>query len=240
MSQTLRLINLCDHSYPVPVSERRIYQITKSGTDYDKVTDLKIGDVNHITFGEYCYYPDIHFEIFAVNKIKWICHPVYRPIAGSVFEIEFDEVNAQTQTVEPENCERCGGNGWFASFLSEEDASINLIDGSEKLVQDFIKILLTDSRKHLPGTILKSIPSTSAPSSSEVLSKIEMAVMEAEESLKVIQRDMINIGTPLTQDEILSHVVVEDIDAGSGFGDFYLKVSLVSLGKSMYTVGLNL
>lgn len=103
-------------------------------------------------------------------------------------------------------CPRCGGNGWYVS-LTNSEGQMGFVEGSQKLIQDFVKIINTESDGTY-GTTLKNILGTNIYSEVDINNSISSSIMSCQEYLVSKQNLELQSGTQLSDDELLERIEV--------------------------------
>lgn len=242
MSDTFKIVHVCEHSIPQTSKTTETISVQRAASgDTDTVNLSRIDRVLLIETTGFCRFPDVHFQLSGQNKIKWICPEVIRPAASSTYLARVETARAIQTSFDPDNCERCGGNGWYVGVISNDDASMALTTGTDKLVQDFMKVLLTDSRSYINGTALRSVlGATMSANGDEIKSVVTLAIREAEDTIKKMQYKMILDGTEIADDEILHSVITRRIDIPKDIKDIvYVELALMTKSNFSVSIGLN-
>lgn len=108
-----------------------------------------------------------------------------------------------------EDCPRCSGNGWYVS-LTNSDGQMGFVEGSQKLIQDFIKVVNTESNGEY-GSTIKNTLSMNVYSEVEINNSISSSIAACQEYLIAKQNAELQNGTQLSEDELLDRIEVRQI-----------------------------
>lgn len=131
------------------------------------------------------YYDEIDF-IFdpEFNVLEWNMTIQGSPMPNSLFmEAIFDVTTFYTHS--REDCPRCAGHGWFGDIVHSYTKK-NISEGSEKLTQEVIKILLTLQYDNY-GTLLDSAMKEAFSDPEEYYEILMEMIKEAETEYKMLQ-----------------------------------------------------
>lgn len=250
MSNTIKVIHACNHV--VPEVDRSIVttEFLKSDTQYDTVCDDTLeclGDVEIIyAAGQEAsyrrYYAERAFERFGQNKIRWMVAPdipgYEGPAPGTLVKISVNVKKHVNRSYDGFSCPRCNGNAWYVS-LSDDSKTATFITGSDKMVQDFLKILLTDVRYYTPGTAFLTLKGT-VKREEKTRALIEMYVKDAETQLKQLQYALSIDGSEIDAFEELKTVIIDTIDMDSSPDSIYIELYLVNLATEYTSINLEI
>lgn len=232
----MNVIQICDHMIVEKENVTMQKTITVSGTSFDKITDEEIAFVQYIRAGDSTFFEDMHFMVSRKQYIEWICDPSWRPATSSQMDVYYEEAVSEIKSYTIDTCPRCGGSGWYAAAAGASVKELSVSTNEDKLIQDFIKILLTDFSKYAPGTSLTSLIGSSSRSEEEVMTMVRNAVKEAENQVRKNQYDLSVQGAELSDKEKLRQTNIEEIYVE---GDaVYLFVTLISHSGFEASVGL--
>lgn len=241
MSLTLKVAHICNHSVLTTTEKKDTVTFIKSDSSTDIFSDTTISEVDYIIDdNDFLLFPKQHFNIVGSNKIEWVMDENERPISGSPLTMIFYSTKTVSKSYDSADCVRCGGNGWYTSTASASDVSIDLATGIDKLLQDFLKILLTDSRHYVMGTSLKAIIGEITRTDTDIKTAIVRAVREAETLLKRIQYEMLLEQKEVPSEELLKSVIIDEIEQMDPGEGYYVLLSLVNESSYALSIGLNL
>lgn len=222
--------------------------IKTSSPDGDVVCDTNnvIRDVNSIsqydgTANNWTFYHEgIDFQKVIPNMIKWISSNT--PAVGSTYTIEYERINRQLIEYEQEQCPRCMSNGWYISIIDNNQSTIKKTTGINKLVQDFMKILLTDKDLSADsyGSKIMSYIGKEVVNPNDFALNISSAVLECEIQYKKIQADLLAKGFIIDNSELLKTVIVTDCEYDEDFKSVFLTVILVNQDSKKAEIDLKL
>lgn len=127
------------------------------------------------------------------NEASYTVQCLYSQVSAEKFDIE--------------DCPRCAGNGWYLNLF---DNNVQMVEGSEKLMQDTIKVLFTE-RKGTYGSNLKDILSQTTYNETELDINISTAIESCEEQIKQQQSEELSNGCTLTPEETLLKIELANI-----------------------------
>jgi hypothetical protein len=239
MSDGLKVLHLCDHV----VKEEKFEDIQKSisrnteGGD-DKITTKEIESVKFVLFNDSYLFDGYHLK--AKNQtVEWIGDDSIVPQPGETYSIYYTEKESTNRGFPELSCPKCSGKGWYVDSITPENEALSKATGVDKLVQDFIKTLLTNSLHYDYGTNLVSLIGK-VHSKEDVSSKIKMAIREAEEIIKRSQYELSLENTELTDEETLRLVSIDDIYVNQSGDGYYVKITLYTKKNLSVSIGLDL
>lgn len=133
------------------------------------------------------------------------------------------------------DCPRCNGNGWYVS-LTDSDGQMGFVEGAQKLVQDFVKIINTESDGTY-GSTLKDVLGINVYSEVDINNSISSSIASCQEYLISKQNIELQNGADLSDDELLDRIEIRQI--------YFIKeestyvVSLVIYNKSGKAIRFN-
>lgn len=237
MSITLKVVHTCSHIVPTTTNTKESITFLKSSSSIDIFKDATIGRIEYIKHNGKLYFPNQHFKLSGVNQIYWAVSN--RPAEGETLVMNFYSEKTLSQSYESENCPRCLGNGWYVSVASS-DLAIELATGLDKLIQDFLKILLTDSRYYVSGTSLASVVGEIIRSDTDVASMISTAIREAETKLKRIQYEMLLDSKEVSDSELLRSVTIDEVTRLDSNDGYYIMLTLINEESYAVSIGVDL
>jgi hypothetical protein len=242
MLKAARIINNCNHIVDEVSVEVKLDSVTRdSSQEYDILcpdyTIVYIGSVYQILDegGFKIYYENIDFVKYTTNKIKWIS--INQPQHASTYYVEYERSKHQIKEYAQEDCPKCMGNGWHVRLTDDNDIKIGTVTGFEKLVQDFIKLLLTEKLDGY-GSTMHQMLGQEIYSLDEFTRSIVNMVYECEMQYKAIQAELFNSGVELDSSERLSSVITTDCEYDSDFSSFFLSIIIVNESNSHAEVSL--
>jgi hypothetical protein len=185
------------------------------------------------------FFQDKDFLVIGGNKIKWLNQSSKFPTGGKKYKLIFDSSHVEMRNYGEDTCPRCNGNGWFVSTTPGDSKELINAKGVDKMVQDYLKILLTDSRYSSPGTAFLSLKGMVKPR--EILSSlIEMYIREAESLLKSQQYELSVLGSEVPSSETLKAVIIKYIDITSSQDRIYIEIDLINGERFEAVIGLQI
>lgn len=106
-------------------------------------------------------------------------------------------------------CPRCGGNGWYVS-LTNSEGQMGFVEGAQKLIQDFIKIINTESDGTY-GSTIKNVLGENIYSEININNSISSSIMSCQEFLLAKQNLELQNGVELPDDELLERIEVKQV-----------------------------
>ena len=247
MLNTPKIVYSCDHNIVELKQNVLSEEHIKSPWDYDVIcTDCTVTNVialyQILTDLTVDYYETINFTKNADGmSIDWITG-ASRPLSGEVFTIEYLSSFISNVQYEAEDCPRCAGTGWYVGIFEERATVAKKATELTKLVQGFIKILLTTktSTSNGYGSTLKDISGTEVYDSTSLSSSIVTTVLECETNFKLLQTTDINAGTLMADSEKLKSATVNSVEFDSTVGAVYVSITLLSEDSTQATLNLAL
>lgn len=152
-------------------------------------------------------------EDFYTNSTSVVWYEGKGPSQGESYYVEGIFNSKIVSSYAADTCPRCGGNGWFLSTFDEAlPFRINLTQDSDKLVQEFIKILFTTQLDDGYGTNLQELAGRESYSEEELTTIISSIVSSAEEQYKKTQNESLYAGYYMTDHEKLDYVEVTSVE----------------------------
>lgn len=238
MSTTLKVVHVCTHAVPTTTNTKESITFFKSNSNIDIFKDATIDRIEYIKHNGLLYFPNQHFKLSGTNQIRWTRPD--RPEEGEVLTINFYSKKVINQSYEAENCARCSGNGWYVAAASSSDLAIEIATGIDKLLQDYLKILLTDSRYYVSGTSLRSVVGEVVRSDTDVASMISTAIREAETKLKRIQYEMLLDSKEVSDEELLRSVTIDEVTRFDSNDGYYVMLTLINENSYAVSIGVDL
>lgn len=230
-----KVVYLCDHSITSLTNEVANESYIKQSGDTDLITetDGAISSVYSVYSQDPAdsdlfiyYYEGTNFSINSENTgITWIS--TNRPSSGDLFFIEYTKTLMTIAQYSAEDCPRCAGMGWYVGIFEVNGALTKKISGISKLVQEFIKILLTKKTADY-GSKLIDIPGSEINNESSLSAQIVSIVLDCEAKFKQLQLTDPNAGTMLDPSEKLNSATVTSVEFDREVGGIYLSIVLLS------------
>lgn len=227
MLNDFQIIYVCDHTVNQITEE---YKTDILNINTDNTLKVPVGSIVEIIYVyeiinnaiEY-FYQDIDFT-FANNTLTWIGN---KP--QNQYYVEYFLKTRIIKTYDIDDCPLCNGNGWYVDLTDISAQRINKVSGMSKLVQDFIKLLLTETTDDGYGTDLIKLSGQEIYDWQITQQRIFDIIKEAENKYKQIQAMSIGAQYQLSDEELLSQVIVEDIIYDEEFSGFYVSLVLISV-----------
>lgn len=239
MSYGLRVLHVCDHTVKEVKYTKTDKSIQRSiDSDTDNITEKQIDTVDYVLFGNLFLFDGYHF-ITSGEEITWIGNDEVIPQPGDYYDIFFTEKEVTNKGYADDNCPKCGGRGWYVDTISPDGEALVKSEFVDKLVQDFIKTLLTNSKYYEYGTTLSSLVGQ-IHKDGEVKSKIIMAIREAEEKVKKAQYELSLEGVDIGDNQALRVVNIDELYRNEYGDGYYVKVTLYTRSNLSVSIGLDL
>jgi len=215
MTKDLRLIRVCDHitvfTYEIISPSTLVTRSAISNIDYISNDNIKrIVSVSYID--ENCdiiiYINDVDYILYSADKIKWISE--HKPSDNLQYMVSYIYDNNTTTEHELEDCPKCNGVGWYAKSISEVTNNLDNTDGIYKLVQDVIKILLTDKDSNGYGTNLSDVLGQDITNQGEIIRQVSDEITYAQNQYINYQRELESKGVALSLSERLRNIVIRN------------------------------
>lgn len=209
MSQTLRILRPCDHVVEKRVREYGRIQMTRNSKlgFTDKIpANITIIRIDNITNkdGTVEYTKNVDYsQDTSDNIIEWL-NSSRAPELNEEYFIYALYYKKNILNQDMESCERCGGNGWYIDIFN---SSMEIFKGSDKLLQDFIKVLFTEKQEDGYGTQIKDILGSNIYDEAELDIQISTAIEDCENQIKTFQSSL----STLTDEEKLETVEIKGI-----------------------------
>jgi hypothetical protein len=176
------------------------------------------------------YYNGTHYnQTVSTNILEWITSAANIPQPGEHYFMQCLYIKIDVNKYIPEECPRCGGNGWYVNIIDTAGSSIQIVDGSSKLAQDFIKILYTDKNTSGYGTSIRDVIGMPIYDPKSIYSEIVSSIKDCEEQIKKSQKEASINGINISEEEILSSITVNTIQYVKDQATFYVSVSLINV-----------
>ncbi len=238
MSITTKILHICDHNIIQNIFDNnKEVTITRSDKyDFDVVdSEGIIYKINKIVQGENIFIKDIDYEIFTHNRIRWI--GIIKPKPLTQYKVYYDTISRTTRRFDPYDCPRCQGNGWYVSMLDNNPDNFLKANGAMKLVQDYVKLLLTIKNNNL-GTNLLTLTTGEMYDPQLIANEIAISIRDAEEQHKLLQLQMLETDTPLSDDERLYKVEIVSIDFDEANTGFIVELKLYNYNGDFSNINL--
>jgi len=227
MFKSPKIVHVCDHVVREIINDTMIEDYTKSDSDIDLICEEGIISRVNSVYSEdvdgniTIYYKHINYNIYEKVNIKWISNA---PLAGEIFTVNYTNTLRKTKQYQPEECPKCAGFGWYVSLFNDNNTSVENVTGSEKLIQGFLKVLLT-KRINDYGSTLNNIIGNEISNRPIIETNIIEAVADCEVQYKKFQLTNINESN-LASSEKLKSATVSSIDFDIEENAIYISVVL--------------
>ncbi len=211
MSKTIKILHSCDHI----IREKDITKTSKTITraddkDFDIISSNHVvKSINKVSQGSSFFVIDSDFELFTNNKIRWI--GVFKPDAGTSYDVDYEIITNKTVQYDQNSCPRCHGNGWYVGLLNHDDNKLYKSTGLEKMIQDFVKILMTKKKNGL-GTNIPNMPGKEINNVDISRSEVIANIRDAEQQYKSLQSKLVSGGSPLPDNEKLYKIEIKNVE----------------------------
>lgn len=237
MFRTFRILHACDHlvvtKTPRIVSEQLATRA--SDVDFDVISSQLVSGILRVWDEGRTYMTGIDYEQFTHNKLRWTSINV--PPAGREYFVDMEVVDGDARQFALEDCPRCGGNGWYIDIVDNSTNRMMKSYEENKLIQDFLKILLTKKSAGY-GTDLLDIPGREMRSVDDTRSQIVSAVQDAERQLKAIQLSLVASEVELPPEEKLYRIDINSLEFDEDSSHFF--ITLTAYNYRGVAVDLNL
>lgn len=180
---------------------------------------------------------NMDFTRLGQNAIKWDQSSPWVTDAGKTLVATLETKCSINRRYDEYFCPRCSGNGWYVSTTADASRAVEHVTGSDKMVQDFLKILLTDIRYYKPGTAFITLKGF-VKRDKKIEDLIVLYIKDAEMQLRQLQYNMSIAGSEISKYEELKTVIIESIDATSSQDRIYVEIRLVNMASEYTTIGL--
>lgn len=227
MTQAPKIIHSCNH---LIISNTRKYgdiQMIRSANIYDIIPkNIKINRIDSIRLSDDKIYKRGYHYSQSISKdiIEWM-NLSEVPRTGEAYTISAAYVYTSSNKYTIDDCPRCNGNGWYSS-ITDSQGQMSFVSGAQKLVQEFIKLINTESSDTTNsdngssdessdgndyGTDIRKVLGENVYSEVDINNKISASISRCEEYLKRKQNDELANGVQLEDSEILDHIEVKQI-----------------------------
>jgi hypothetical protein len=237
-----QIIHTCDHS----INELKTYVITDTIVRSEEETDVVCTDGALLSVyslyvkgdeSEIFFYEDIDFKVYDSRRIEWLTDSP--PIKGSTYEIEYIKKYRIAIEGDAESCPRCGGNGWYVDLFGQDGNSVKVVTGITKLIQDFMKILLTYKSEDY-GSRLLNIVANNMSNIDNLGTEITKVIYEAVAELKFLQQTDPMASSLMANSEKLKDVVIRNIEPDLDSGKLYLEILVISEEEDIASLNLGI
>lgn len=233
MSVTPKVIFNCDH---ITIDRVKTYgQIEMlrdlSGGFPDKVpANISIVRIDEITdiAEDRVYSKGIDFEQNVSNDIiEWI-NPSNNPVPGEKYLVTASYLKTVVSKRSTESCDRCGGNGWYVDIFGGGDNSIPMVKGESKLLQDFIKVMFTEKSADGYGSNINDALASNVYNEVDLGLKISTSVNDCCDQIKESQKEHLNSGLSISQEEALDSIEINQILFVREEGACYISLKIIN------------
>ncbi|MDF2841752.1 MAG: hypothetical protein K0R00_178 [Herbinix sp.] len=185
------------------------------------------------------YYKDADYNVINSKYIRWT--GTNKPVPGTTYCVECYYIQPDIAEYESDDCPRCLGNGWYVDLMPQSETNITTITGSNKIVQDFIKMIFTYQVEGSSyGTKISDYAGKAVYDINQTCSEVASIFYVAANYYKELQMSSILDGNQLTDDEILESIIINSIEYDEGTGSIYAEVSLRSRSGLESEVGIGI
>lgn len=216
MSVAPKIIFNCDHIIVDKIKSYGKILMTRdlSGGFPDKtsanISIIRIDEITDINnTRQYTYGVDYEQKVSS-DIIEWI-NPSNNPKPGEDYYITASYTKTVIDKSTADDCNRCGGNGWYVDIFAGEEGSIPLINEEEKLMQDFIKVLFTEKDSNGFGSTIRDVLGANVYNEVDLGLKVSNSIADCVTQIKESQRQQLNNGIPLLPTEALDTIEVKEI-----------------------------
>lgn len=208
-----KVLYFCDHKIEVGDGDVKLTTIVRSGTSVDIIsTTALIYEIESIydlsNNQQHTYYQDYDFTINDDRRsITWLGTS---PSEGDSYSVEYRHSAESIVQLELEACTKCEGRGWYLSLFENNERIVKSTSGFEKLVQEFIKLLLSENSDGY-GSKLHTLLGEAVKNESELSTNVMSIVYDCEVQYKAIQSGSIAHGLNMDNTELLKTVSVLDV-----------------------------
>ena len=230
--KTIKLVHECNHIENVisvePIVEKIIKTIeTSSKLSYKTSYVISVFRRDPTRKSGYKFFRENGSWRFnpSSNSIDWGINPGFEiPIVGEEIEVEYVKETFVHRQMQPWECEKCNGNGWYVDYISPS-GHLEEISGSAKLTQDFIKELLTTRQEDGYGTFIADLVGVNVyDEGEEIKQKIEEMVYQVKENMVSRQNTFIQDGVELPNNEKVAEIVVKEVQNFDNYSKLVLTV----------------
>jgi len=145
-------------------------------------------------------------------------------------------------SLNPINCPRCAGYGWYVDIFAENNSGERnvICSGEQKLIGDVIKILFTEDNGEDYGCTLKNIPGKAYGSVVDFKKDLSDAIYMAEQRLIKLQQQFIINGGSIPDDERLSSIEIDKVQVDNTKTVYSIDISIVTTAEITYKTQINL
>jgi hypothetical protein len=224
----IKVIHTCTHTVTEYFTREQNKEVVRSLTDIDIVpSEYPIKEITGLVHGETDYVPDADFQKVGRNMLRWTA--LNKPETGDRYTVFYTEQASFNRVFDIGECPKCNGRGWYVGLMNDETGKIEKVNGIERLIQDYLKILLTcigENRLNvLYGSELLKLPSNNLTYSTEVENRIRIILKECESNLRKIQSENLQ---NLPEDEILQRVDINDISYVHKLRKYVISIRVIS------------
>lgn len=238
MSNTLKVVHICSHVIKdnavstVDIGAYRGPSLvdTIPGIAMKKIESIKVADGS-------LRFPGIHFRLIGTSSVAWVDSPIIPP-EGDHYMISAAIETHGVRSMGQEECLICGGNGWYASATELTEKRIDYSTSVEKMVQDFIKILLTDIRYASYGTSFKEVSMSAMTDHDAMKIMVSNAIKDAESQLKRKQYEMEMNGIDVDDDEKIVSANIVDIEMDDISKSLYVHIDILTQSNLAIEIGV--
>lgn len=199
--------------------------ITRSANVADVFYVYQLSDAPNSTVN---YKKDIDYTI-SENEITWISE--HRPANGTLYQCEIMQ-NRRTisdYSNNPRQCERCYGQGWYVDAMSASYQRVDNVMGTNKLVQDYIKVIYTLKQEDGYGTNLLNLVGQQIYDENLYLSEIGSELTSGALQIQQMQAALLaEDETALSDDEILMQLEIISMEYDQEESNAYVEIRLIT------------
>lgn len=233
MYKTLNILFQCNHLITNTEHFTEELEFVCQGSEESKFTDKNVSDIISILVNGR---PVTAYRMKGKNTIEWL-NDFNRPIVGDDVKIAFSHSLTKHIQFESEQCPRCNGKGWYVALFGRNFSTASAT-GASKLVQDYVKILLTGNVMSYGTRIKDIIGRVDEPNL--IISDISEAIIDAEDQCKKFQLDAASTGAEIPDSEKLRKVEIAEISHIPEETSYYVDVILTNMSNEKTNIVLKL
>lgn len=158
------------------------------------------------------------------NIIEWVSGDD-KPSPGSPYKVQAAYIETGIQKFDSNNCERCFGNGWYASLFHDGETAYEST-GRGKLVQDFIKVIFSE-QVGSEGDVFDLNSALGVQKEHSVSDNIRRTINNAEQQIKRMQEENLANGVSMSPGEKLKMIKINRIAFVREEQTYYVSVNII-------------
>lgn len=232
MSISLKIIHPCNH---IVTKKEKKYGKIKMVRDFNigfpdklpaNIQILRIDSIENKEGIEYTKLVDYEQKV-SKDIIEWI-NPQNNPLLGETYFINALYIKTSTEKFEASECERCVGNGWYVNIFNE---NLKYVEGIDKLVQDFIKILFTEENEDNYGSNIRDVLAKNVYDEIELGVNVSASIESCADRLRKIQQSYNS--NYINQAEMLDKITVYNVIFDREECFLYISIGIKSMSKEI-------